>query len=41
MLDFKEISSGEEWELFARDFLQQIGFYVESSPVMQLLHFST
>ncbi len=32
MLDFKEISSPEEWELFARDFLQELGFFIESSP---------
>lgn len=32
MIDYKEISDeGEIWELFARDFLQEIGFYVESS----------
>ena len=32
MIDFKEINSdGETWELFARDFLTEIGFYVESS----------
>ena len=32
MIDFKEISKkGEVWELFARDFLSEIGFYVESS----------
>ena len=32
MIDFKEINSnGEEWELFARDFLKEIGFYIESS----------
>ena len=32
MLDFKEIESPEVWELFARDFLQQLGFFIESSP---------
>ncbi len=33
MIDFTEISKdGEIWELFARDFLQELGFFVESSP---------
>lgn len=33
MIDFKEIDSdGENWELFSRDFLEELGFYVESSP---------
>jgi len=33
MIDFREIpSDGETWELFARDFLQEIGFFVESGP---------
>ena len=32
MIDFKEIhQDGEVWELFSRDFLTEIGFYVESS----------
>lgn len=32
MIDFKEIDSdGEVWELFARDFLTEIGFYIDSS----------
>ncbi len=32
MIDFKEIlKDGEVWELFARDFLTEIGFYIESS----------
>ena len=32
MIDFKEIiKDGEVWELFARDFLSEIGFYIESS----------
>jgi hypothetical protein len=31
MIDFKEIKDGETWELFARDFLTEMGFYVESS----------
>lgn len=32
MIDFKEIPNGEIWELFARDFLTQLGFFIESSP---------
>lgn len=32
MIDFAEIRDGEAWELFARDFLQEMGFFVESSP---------
>lgn len=33
MIDFKEIDSdGKIWELFSRDFLEELGFYVESSP---------
>lgn len=32
MLDFKEIVRPEDWELFARDFLQHLGFFIESSP---------
>jgi hypothetical protein len=32
MIDFTEIVSGETWELFARDFLSELGFYIESSP---------
>jgi hypothetical protein len=33
MIEFTEIpDDGEIWELFARDFLQEIGFFVESSP---------
>lgn len=32
MIDFKEIEQdGELWELFARDFLQQICYYVETT----------
>ncbi|WP_333696590.1 restriction endonuclease [Flavobacterium sp.] len=32
MIDFKEIDqNGEEWELFARDFLQQLGYYIETT----------
>lgn len=30
MIDFKEIVNGEDWELFARDFLKEIGFRIES-----------
>ena len=33
MIDFKEIGQdGEDWELFARDFLKELGFFIESSP---------
>lgn len=32
MINFKEISEGETWELFARDFLSELGFYIVSSP---------
>jgi len=32
MINLNEIVNGEDWELFARDFLVEMGFYVESSP---------
>lgn len=33
MIDFKEIPhTGDTWELFARDFLLEVGFYIESTP---------
>jgi len=33
MIDFKEISHKDDtWELFARDFLIEIGFFIESTP---------
>lgn len=33
LIDFKEIDSdGEVWELFTRDFLQEIGFFIECMP---------
>lgn len=33
LVDFKEIPpSGEMWEFFARDFLQALGFHIESPP---------
>lgn len=32
MIDFTEIQSGEVWELFARDFLAELGLAVESPP---------
>src|SRR5689334_6215141 len=33
MIDFKEIpQDGEYWELFARDFLTELGFTIETSP---------
>lgn len=31
MLDFAEINNGEDWELFARDFLQLEGFFIETN----------
>ncbi|TDE68666.1 restriction endonuclease, partial [Escherichia sp. KCJ4943] len=31
MINFTEIDSdGEAWESFARDFLEELGFYIES-----------
>jgi len=32
MINFKEIPNGEIWELFARDFLEAFGFFIESPP---------
>lgn len=33
MIDFKEISSdGEAWELFSRDFMEEMGFFIETPP---------
>lgn len=32
MIDFSEIKDGETWELFARDFLTELGFFIETSP---------
>lgn len=32
MIDFKEIPSSDDWELFARDFFSQLGFVIESDP---------
>jgi hypothetical protein len=33
LVDFTELSpNGELWEMFARDFLQELGFYIESQP---------
>lgn len=32
MIDFTEITDGETWELFARDFLAELGFFIETSP---------
>ncbi len=32
MIDFKEILDGENWELFCRDFLEEIGYRIESPP---------
>ncbi|MDH5561990.1 MAG: restriction endonuclease [Deltaproteobacteria bacterium] len=33
MIDFKEVDyEGDSWELFARDFLEEVGFFIESTP---------
>ena len=33
LIDFSEIDTdGEIWELFARDFLQELGFFIENTP---------
>jgi len=32
MIDFTEITDSETWELFARDFLSELGFHIETSP---------
>lgn len=32
MIDFKEVKHFETWELFARDFLENMGFFIESDP---------
>ena len=32
MIDWKEIATGDAWELFARDFLVELGFVVEVEP---------
>ena len=33
MIDFKEIpADGEVWEMFARDFLAETGFQIETPP---------
>lgn len=32
MIDFKEIGDGESWELFARDFLKELGYTIEVPP---------
>ena len=32
MIEFTEIPNGETWELFSRDFLVELGFYIESAP---------
>jgi hypothetical protein len=33
MIDFKEVPSKDDtWELFSRDFLEEIGFFIESPP---------
>jgi hypothetical protein len=32
LINFTEIASGEQWEDFARDFLEELGFRIESPP---------
>ena len=32
MINYKEISTSDYWEMFARDFLQKLGFQIESPP---------
>ncbi|MBW7933846.1 MAG: restriction endonuclease [Gemmatimonadaceae bacterium] len=32
MINHQEITSGEQWELFARDFLAELGFVIEAPP---------
>lgn len=32
MIDWTEISNGDDWELFARDFLAELGFVIEIGP---------
>jgi hypothetical protein len=32
LIDFQEISDSEEWELFSRDLLVGMGFFIESAP---------
>ena len=32
MIDYTEVDDGERWEAFARDFLNELGFTVESPP---------
>jgi hypothetical protein len=36
MIDFTEIADGEAWELFARDFLSELGF-PETAPIAVLM----
>ena len=33
MIDFTEITTPEKWEVFTRDFLDELGFRIESPPV--------
>src|ERR1700733_13952311 len=32
MIDWREIADSDTWELFARDFLAQLGFVIEVGP---------
>ncbi|KRR28150.1 hypothetical protein CQ14_38425 [Bradyrhizobium lablabi] len=32
MINWKEISDGDQWELFTRDFLSELGFVIEIGP---------
>lgn len=32
IIDFKEVTTGEDWELFARDFLAELGLVIETPP---------
>jgi hypothetical protein len=32
LINFAEIASGDKWEDFARDFLEELGFQIESPP---------
>ena len=32
MINFKEIRTGELWELFSRDFFSELGFVIDTPP---------
>jgi hypothetical protein len=32
MIDWREIADSDTWELFARDFLAELGFVIEVGP---------